>query len=187
MQATAPVSAIRSGSCPHGLPPGACPICSGGGAGGMRKADSTAKAGEMSWSQCAAIGAFLKAQQESRAQRADDFRQQAQVSFQANLQNTAAKTVALAQIITQNFPPIIAKPVNFVLNTFGKILEVPQKFANLTQQFSAKLVDISDKLVAMQGELKAALKEKTEKFLAKFKKTLKSIVAKEADERNTDN
>ena len=49
----------RVGTCPHGLPLGACPICNGMGSGGAKKADFSAKPGEMSWSQCAAIGAFL--------------------------------------------------------------------------------------------------------------------------------
>lgn len=51
----------KIGTCPHGLPQGACPICSGM-SGGMKKTDFSAKPGEMSWNECAAIGAFLKAQ-----------------------------------------------------------------------------------------------------------------------------
>ena len=47
-------NSTRTGSCPHGLPLGACPICSGGGGGTMRKADFSAKPGEMSWNECAA-------------------------------------------------------------------------------------------------------------------------------------
>ena len=27
----------KAGLCPHGLPPAACPICSGGGMGGAKK------------------------------------------------------------------------------------------------------------------------------------------------------
>ena len=50
------------GTCPHGLPVGACPICSGMGGGGAKKADSTAKPGEMSWNECYAIGQMMKAQ-----------------------------------------------------------------------------------------------------------------------------
>lgn len=42
----------RVGTCPHGLPLGACPICNGmGGGGGMKKADFSAKPGEMSWNE----------------------------------------------------------------------------------------------------------------------------------------
>ena len=61
----------KIGTCPHGLPQGACPICSGMG-GGMKKADFSAKPGEMSWNECAAIGAFLKAQKMAKLQREQD-------------------------------------------------------------------------------------------------------------------
>lgn len=65
------VTAVRSGLCPHGLPPGACPICSGmGGASNkVQTADFSAKAGEMSWNECAAIGAFLKSLKNARLAR----------------------------------------------------------------------------------------------------------------------
>ena len=50
------------GKCPHGLPNGACPICSGGmGGASQKKADFSAKPGEMSWNECAAIGAMMRA------------------------------------------------------------------------------------------------------------------------------
>ncbi len=172
-----PVTAIRTGTCPHGLPPGACPMCNGGGGGAQRKADFSAKPGEMSWSQCAAIGAFLKAQQMARAQREADLQPAPQVSFQAAMQNAAAKTAVITQFIAQNFPPVIAKPVNFILT---KAVELPQRVFNFV---SAKFVDISDKLVALKGELKAALKEKTEKFLEKAKKLFASWLNEEDEPR----
>ena len=64
----------RIGSCPHGLPAGACPICSGMGGGGAKKADFSAKPGEMSWNECAAIGAFLRAQKAAHQAKEADFR-----------------------------------------------------------------------------------------------------------------
>ena len=51
-------NSARVGTCPHGLPLGACPICIGMGGGGMKKPDVSATPGEMSWNECAAIGAF---------------------------------------------------------------------------------------------------------------------------------
>ena len=52
------VSSIKSGTCPHGMAPGACPICSGmGGGGSSRVGERPQKAGEMSYHQCAMIGA----------------------------------------------------------------------------------------------------------------------------------
>lgn len=44
-----PINKSKIGTCPHGLPQGACPICSGmGGGGGARKVE-TKGAGEMTW------------------------------------------------------------------------------------------------------------------------------------------
>ena len=60
MQLTLNTQKRNIGTCPHGLPLGSCPICNGMAGGGMKKADFSAKPGEMSWNEGAAIGAFLK-------------------------------------------------------------------------------------------------------------------------------
>lgn len=173
----------RIGTCPHGLPQGACPICSGmGGGGGMRKADFSAKPGEMSWNECAAIGAFLKAQQNAKLQRQQDaqnFAQQA-VAFQNAMNNASQKAAALAQFFSANTPAIIAKPVNFVLNTviggtLNAIKSFPQTVQNALQTVGQKLADISDKLAAVYGEVKTAIAKKLSETLNEFKKKVKSL------------
>ena len=118
--ATLNANTVKAGTCPHGLPLGACPICNGmGGGGGMRKADFSAKPGEMSWNECAAIGAFLKAQANAKARRQQDLQNYAlhMQNFQTSMANARARVAELAQFFTQNTPAIIAKPVNFVLYT----------------------------------------------------------------------
>ena len=109
-------NSARVGTCPHGLPLGACPICNGmGGGGGMKKADFSAKPGEMSWNECAAIGAFLKAQQQAKLARQQDalnFAQNIQ-AFQNSLMNASQRLASIGQLITQNMPAIISKPINF--------------------------------------------------------------------------
>lgn len=173
----------RIGTCPHGLPQGVCPICSGmGGGGGMRKADFSAKPGEMSWNECAAIGAFLKAQQNAKLQRQQDaqnFAQQA-VAFQNAMNNASQKAAALAQFFSANTPAIIAKPVNFVLNTviggtLNAIKSFPQTVQNALQTVGQKLADISDKLAAVYGEVKTAIAKKLSETLNEFKKKVKSL------------
>lgn len=173
----------RVGTCPHGLPLGACPICNGmGGGGGMKKADFSAKPGEMSWNECAAIGAFLKAQQNAKLQRQQDaqnFAQQA-IAFQNAMTNAAQKTSALAQFFTANTPAIIAKPVNFVLNTvigtaINAIKNFPQVIQNTIQTLGQKMADISDKLAAVYGEVKTAIEKKISETLNEIKKKVKSL------------
>ena len=176
-------NSARVGTCPHGLPLGACPICNGmGGGGGMKKADFSAKPGEMSWNECAAIGAFLKAQQNAKQQRAEDAQNFAQnvQAFQNALMNSSQRLANIAQFFTNNTPPIIAKPINFVLNTVlggiaRTIANLPTTISNTIQTIQQKLADISDKLTAMVGELKASIEKKISEAFKDLKKKVKSL------------
>ena len=173
----------RVGTCPHGLPLGASPICNGmGGGGGMKKADFSAKPGEMSWNECAAIGAFLKAQQQAkltRQQDAQNFAQNVQ-AFQNSLMNASQKLANIGQFMLTNAPAVIAKPVNFVLNTVlggivRTIASMPAAITNALQTIQQKIADISDKLTAMIGEFKAAINKKISEAFSDLKKKVKSI------------
>ena len=168
----------RVGTCPHGLPLGACPICNGMGSGGAKKADFSAKPGEMSWSQCAAIGAFLKAQkmaQQAREQDAINFAQRAQ-AFQNALMNTSQNIANFTAFLTKNTPVIISKPINFVLNTvLGGAVRMIANVVNLVQTVQQKLADISDKLTAIMGELKASIEKKISENFKVLKKKIKRL------------
>ena len=171
----------KIGTCPHGLPQGACPICSGMG-GGMKKADFSAKPGEMSWNECAAIGAFLKAQKNARLQREQDAQNFANniKAFQNTLMNASQRLANIGGFFAQNTPAIIARPVNFVLNTVlggivRTIANIPSTISNIIQTVQQKLVDISDKLTAMVGEFKASIEKKISESLKTLKKKIKSI------------
>lgn len=181
--ATIKPNAVKTGTCPHGLPLGACPICNGmSGGGGSRKADFSAKPGEMSWNECAAIGAFLKAQQQAKMakqQDAQNFAQNIQ-AFQNSMMNASQKLANIGQFFTNNMPAIIAKPVNFILNTVvGGILRtignIPTAIVNTIQTIQQKLADISDKLTAMMGELKASIEKKISEAFKDLKKKVKSL------------
>ena len=171
----------KIGTCPHGLPQGACPICSGM-SGGMKKADFSAKPGEMSWNECAAIGAFLKAQKNARLQREQDAQNFANniKAFQNALMNVSKRLANIGGFFAQNTPAIIARPVNFVLNTVlggivRTIANIPSTISNIIQTVQQKLADISDKLTAMVGELKASIEKKISESLKTLKKKIKSI------------
>ena len=171
----------KIGTCPHGLPQGACPICSGM-SGGMKKADFSAKPGEMSWNECAAIGAFLKAQKNARLQREQDAQNFANniKAFQNTLMNASQRLANIGGFFAQNTPAIIARPVNFVLNTVlggivRTIANIPSAISNIIQTVQQKLADISDKLTAMVGEFKASIEKKISESLKTLKKKIKSI------------
>lgn len=175
----------RIGTCPHGLPIGACPICNGMMGGGVRKADFSAKPGEMSWNECAAIGAFLKAQKAAQQAKNADF--QAHVlslqKFQNVMANAAMRAVQFAQLVqNSSLPAIISKPVafianNIVANGLNFLKNATVSVSNFLQNVSQKLADISDKLTAMMGEFKAAAEKKVSEFLSGLKKKIKSIFA----------
>lgn len=181
--ATVHVQNSRIGTCPHGLPVGACPICNGmGGGGGARKADFSAKPGEMSWNQCAAIGAFLKAQkaaQQANNQNYENFVQN-MVKFQNTMASAHQRVSQMMAQIANSMPAIIAKPVNFilntvVLNTLNALKNFPAAVINFAQNIAQKLTDIADKLTAVYGEIKAAIEKKISEAFKDLKKKVKSL------------
>ena len=175
------VGSVRAGLCPHGLPPGACPICSGMSGGGQKvqTADFSAKPGEMSWNECAAIGAFLKSLQNARLAKEADYQQRLinLANFEANLAKSAEKLNMFIQTMSQN---TLTKPLAFVaqklvLPVVNFIRNLPVNVLNVLAQVSGKLADISDKLAAVYGELKAAVNKRLSDFTKKIKKKLFSI------------
>ncbi len=173
----------KVGTCPHGLPLGACPICNGmAGGNSTTKRDTPRNVGEMTYNQCAAIGAMLRAQKHARAQAqaAQQNHLQALADFQKNIANTHQRLMDLSALITNSMPAIIAKPVNFILNNIvGTVLNfvqnLPTIITNISQFITQKFADISDKLAAVYGELKTAVEEKISKFITTVKKNLKSL------------
>ena len=173
----------KAGTCPHGMPLGACPICNGmAGGNSTSKRDIPRNVGEMSYNQCAALGAMLRAQKNAKAQAklAQQNHLQALADFQKNISNTHQRTMALAVLVTNTMPAVIAKPVNYILNNIiGKALTIiqnlPAAIERFTQAINQKMADISDKLTAIYGELKAAIGEKISKFTSDLKKKLKSL------------
>lgn len=172
----------KLGSCPHGLPAGACPICSGmAGGNSTTKRDIPRNVGEMTYNQCAAIGAMLRAQKaaQKRAEAAQQNHLQALAEFTKTISNTQQRIAELASMISKSTPTVIAKPVNFVLNTVAKVLNViqniPNFIGNIAKAIGQKFADISDKLTAMYGEFKAAVDKKISDIWNKTKSKLKSI------------
>lgn len=181
--ATLHTHGAKVGTCPHGLPLGTCPICNGmAGGNSTTKRDTPRNVGEMSYNQCAAIGAMLRAQKHARqqAQVAQQNHLQAIANFQKSIANVHQKIMELASSISKSLPAAIAKPVNFILtNIVGKVLNiiknVPTILTNISQTLTQKFADISDKLTAVYGELKAAVQKKVSEVLSSMKKKLKSI------------
>ncbi len=174
------VTSTKSGLCPHGLPFSACPICSGmGGGTKVQTADFSAKPGEMSWNECAAIGAFLKSLQNARLAREADYQAQLVniVMFEKNLAKFAENLNLFIQTMSQH---TITKPIamiaqNVVLPVVNAIKNIPVNVLNGIANVSQKLNDITDKLTAIYGELKAAIEKKVSDYMKRIKKKIVSI------------
>jgi len=176
-------AAIKAGTCPHGLPPSACPVCSGAAGGNSTsKRDIPRNAGEMTYNQCLAIGAMLKAQKAMRqsAKAAQQSHEQALIEFSKNILNTRQRLMDFSNFLSVKFPKYIAVPTAFLLITpaakFLKILiNAPVVILNNIQNFTGKFIDISDKLAAIYGEAAAAAEEKFAKSVRILKKKFQLI------------
>lgn len=168
---------VRAGTCPHGLPPGACPICSGmGGGGGSRTVER--KPGELTWSQCFAIGQMMKARELAKEEAQAEALAQAQKSmavataqFAAQMRDLMIKflpapvTNALSTVRNN----VIMPAVRFIQNTVAAIQTTLNNAFNAIKE---KAAEIADKLTAMFGELKAAVEKKISDKLRELKKKL---------------
>lgn len=184
----AALNKTKVGTCPHGLPQGACPICNGMGGGGGGSVTRNKQEREMSWSECyMAWQQMLKAK--ANPKQAQNLAIQAQMVSQYKLQlslggaaqKLAGITGKMAEFIQQNksnsslgskilaFSARIALPV---LNGIKNVLSIADKALNAVKE---KLADISDKLNAIFGEMKNAIEKKISDKLKDFKKKIKSL------------
>ena len=194
VQSVQSANTANIGKCPHGLPSGACPICSGGmGSASQKKADFSAKPGEMSWNECAAIGAMMRAaklQKQLNAQ-AQENRMMNIAKFESTMMNVSQKLAQLAAIIANSTPSVISKPVNFILNkiaapVLNAIKNVPVNIMRAMDNIRQKIFDIQDKLNAMFGELKNSVEKKVSEALANFKKKITMLFQVDETTETTD-
>ena len=162
------VNNIKSGMCPHGLPPGACPICSNmGGGGGMRLGERPTKAGEMSYHECVMAGLAMRARENADKNHIKnlELRAEALLNFQNSLNNATLKMVEFAQ---QN---VLVPLVNFIKN-------IPVVVSNLFDRLALikeKFVDIMDKLNAIIGEAKAFINKKISELVSTLKSKISNL------------
>ena len=191
------VNQIKSGLCPHGLPPGACPICSNmGGGGSLRAGERPQKAGEMSYHECVMIGNLIRARELAEKRHAQNLEQRAEAlrAFESSLSTASAKMLEFAKQISSN---ILLKPLAFVVQNFAVpilnfIKNIPIFTANLVNKMNIikeKFIDIIDKLTAVFGEAKAFVEKKVAEFInivkTKFKEIFKIFKKHNAEDDDT--
>lgn len=191
MELTFSTQKSNTGTCPHGLPLGACPICNGMG-GGLKKADFSAKPGEMSWNECAAIGAFLRAQKLAKQTKEQDYLNSVQrnANFYKKIDIIQNNLKAFTLFMSAKMPKIISVPVNFIINTFVQkplsfIRAIPQNITNIMNKIS----DVTSKITSVLGEIKNAILKKTSEKFSDFKKKIKSLfeIFSPKDTKNDEN
>ena len=177
------ISSIKSGTCPHGMAPGTCPICSGmGGGGSSRVGERPQKAGEMSYHQCAMIGAMMRAREQRIENHEKNLLQHAEniLKFQQNMESLAQKMLAFSNRISNTF---ILKPFAYTITnivvgatkSIAAILNIISTITDKLAQIKQKLVDIQDKLNAIFGEAKAFVEKKVSELISSIKSKLEGL------------
>ena len=165
----------RVGTCPHGMPIGACPICNGSSVGG-----SARKPGEMTWSQCFAEGLRMKNAKLLEASRQDNPIYNVNVALKLK-QDIAAYSDRVKQtiaILQNSLPPglsklinvlnqILIKPFLTILETIPKIIESVQKF---TENIRTTISQVCEKLTAILGEINNFVNKNLSDFMKKARK-----------------
>ena len=177
------VNKMSSGLCPHGCAPGACPICSGMGGGSTRMGERPQKAGEMSYHQCAMIGAMMKARAAQQELHEQNLLKHAEAiaKFEQNLVNISYKLASIASNLSNN---ILLKPIGFVINRvaipiINIVKNIPSFIANFVDRFTQikeKFIDIQDKLNAIFGEAKAFIQKKVSELVSNIKSKITTLL-----------
>lgn len=176
------INTNKAGTCPHGASPSACPICSGMGGGGLRPGERVQKPGEMSYHECAMIGAMMRAREAQQKLHEQTLAIQAEAlkAFEQSMQNLALK---MADFVTKIQNNILLKPIAVTINSI--LIPIVKTFANLTgilanisdkiSQIRDKFVDIQDKLNAIFGEAKAFIEKKVSELVSVVKSKFEAI------------
>lgn len=160
--------------CPHGLPAGACPSCTGGGGGG-----GSVKKGDMSWDECYSIGLALNAAKKNAELNRQSQNQELLSQMMANklsqklnpIQNFIQARIILPVTnflnkIAEN--PVLKPLVTIASNLITQFNNIKEKLKQLMDNFP----NIMDKLVAIFGEQEKNLKEFISQNLNKVKKKI---------------
>ena len=188
----------NAGKCPHGLPIGACPICSGMGGGIKRDKNKPRVPGEMSYNECMAEWMKILANKEAKLQAKQD---KIEAAHQKLLEDRIIQGLDKIQKnldkfmqTIENFSIIIKTPIKFVINVFiapilNLISKIPNVIKNIQLFFQNTSTTITnfinstaEKLAAIFGEIKNFIIAFNSNN--KFKKILKTILSLAIEEED---
>ena len=147
----------------------------------------------MSWNECAAIGAMMRAaklRKQMNAQ-AQENRMLQIAKFESTMMNVSQRLAQIAANIANNMPSAIAKPMNFVINKMilpivNNLKNVPANIMKAMDNLKQKLFDIQDKLNAVFGELKNSVEKKISDAFTNLKKKIRTLFHVEESAETTD-
>ena len=183
MSAIESVKVTNSATCPHGLPPGACPICNGMGGGAATKQREAPKKDEWTYMQCLIVGRMMRAQEAAQLESKQMFESQLVFMRQLalNLSNFISNTQNILNTIEKNLPPHMQKMFSaLVRNVLTPLLQALDKLPKVIgeiEKFVAdlrnKIIDVSEKLNAIFGEMKNFIDRK---LVTNFKKLVRRFL-----------
>ncbi len=188
MGITTPVTNQRIATCPHGLPPGACPICNGGGGGGSstKRLDEPRKAGEMSYQECYAMWKQMQRAEARETALKEAALQNAlmQAKFQQALNNISLTLQNALANIQKSLPEPVSKALSTVINNvimpiINLIKELPAIKNNFVQAFNnikSQIEQAAQKLAAIIGEINNFVEKKISESIKSLKKRLRGIL-----------
>ena len=173
------VNKINAGTCPHGCAPSACPICSNMGGGGFRPRERAQKPGEMSYHECAMLGALMRAREARINEHEKNLLNHAEMvkAFESGLESAAHRLMEIASKLSQN---ILFRPAAFLITRFfvpvlNFIKNLPQVIVNFHNKFQLIKIDIQDKLNAIFGEAKSFFEKKVSEFVSQIKSKFEGL------------
>ena len=182
-----------AGKCPHGLPVGACPICSGMGGSMKKDRDKPRVPGEMSYNECMAEWMKILAAKDAKIQAQKDRLEANQLKALENKEflnlDKIQKNFDKFLQNLENLPAIIKTPVQFILKTFiapiinliAKIPNVIKNIQNLSQNILNLISSTTEKLATILGEIKNFIQAFT---VNKIKKAIKTILSLMTEDEN---
>ena len=187
----------NAGKCPHGLPIGACPICSGMGGGGVSKDKHKPRVpGEMSYAECMAAWIKIQAAKEAKIEAQIQRIENAQAKLLENrimlgLDKVNKNLDKLMQNL-ENMPPILSIPVKIAINVIIKpilnlISKIPQLITNIQtflNNIRTFISSVGEKLAAVLGEIKNFVDAKISQPIKKTVKTILSFFTQSEEEEN---
>ena len=195
-------STSRAGMCPHGLPPAACPICSGAGmSGGGKKHDAVKMtkpmSNEWSWMKCYTVGLSMKAAAARVEANKTAFERQIEFASQMHkqIQNLADRIRNSLDNIQKLLPQPVANIVqniasfviNPILNLISQIPKLIEKFANFQQNLANMLQQAGEKLTALLADLKKFIDKTITDNVKKIAKKIFLFFISNAEDENYNN